>query len=146
MINESHILAEGREKLSGADISTDFDPIGKTRHKTLNSRIESLGGFADRNSKQRAPMNIQKGINAKKQERKEKQEKHAKEAGIVLARPTSSINKQTPVKRDRGLKIASVGKSTKHGLVISEKDRQKVTGAGGGGDKGGGRKKKKKQR
>ncbi|KAA8898488.1 hypothetical protein TRICI_006550 [Trichomonascus ciferrii] len=127
LISESHILAEGRDQFSGADISTDFDPIGKTRHKTLSSRLESLGGISDKNAKQRAPMNIQQGINAKRQERKEKHEKYAKEAGIVLARPTSSV-KKAPIKRDKGLKIASVGKNTRHGLKISEKDIQKVSG------------------
>lgn len=138
MINESHILAEaagsGKSKhYSGADISMGFDPIGKARLKALDSRLKSVGART-KEQKQKTPMNIQKGIIAKQKAVKERVEIHAKQAGIILARPgkPSGITKKK-ARRDRGLKIAAVGKNTKHGLIISQREIAKFTSNGKSG-------------
>lgn len=121
LISESHILAEAND-YTGADISLDFDPIGKSRIKALDSRMHTLTGKTQK--AQKMPMKMRQGVEAKRKERQDKKEKEAREAGIVLARK-AKVKKST-TKRDRGLKIASVGKSTGHGIVVSERDIQRI--------------------
>lgn len=136
MIDESHILAEASRKghFSGAEISTttDFNPTGKYRLKTMDVRLSKLG-VKQKNEKM--PMNIRKGMNAKNAQRKQKTITEAKEAGIILARPTAAATKGPIKKRDRGLKIASIGKNTRHGLVISKSEIAKYTSGKGHGKK-----------
>jgi hypothetical protein len=126
LINESHILAEANKEghISGADVSTDLDPIGKARIKALEFRLQQAGA---KKQHEKMPMNMRKGIIAKQKDRKEKHEAYAKEAGIVLARPSTNGVSKKPARRDRGLQIASVGKNTRHGLVISKSEIARYT-------------------
>ncbi|CAN6674720.1 hypothetical protein TRVA0_062S00364 [Trichomonascus vanleenenianus] len=123
LISESHILAEANQH-SGADISLDFDPIGKSRLKALDTRLKSLG--AKQEKSQSMPMNMAKGIKQAQKTKQEKYTKHAREAGIILAKVSKDTSKKTK-KRDRGLKIASVGRNTRHGLIISQQEIARVT-------------------
>ncbi|ANB14864.1 Faf1p [Sugiyamaella lignohabitans] len=84
---------------------------------------------------EKMPMSLRKGIEKSRKMKQDKYEAYAKEAGIVLARPAAGSVKKKPVKRDRGLKIASVGRNTRHGLVISKAEIAKYT-SGRGGAKG----------
>ncbi|GME89846.1 unnamed protein product [Ambrosiozyma monospora] len=92
------------------------------------------------------PMNVRKGMIKHKMERIAKYEKEAKEAGIVLAKTKkgefrniedrgvtsftdrigTGLKKNRKI-RDRGLKITSVGRSTRNGLIISKDEAAKMT-------------------
>lgn len=126
LIKESHILAEAG--LSGVDISTGI--TGKARHKTLESRLNDLG--VKKSKEGQIPMNMRKGMIAKSQERQATHIKQSREAGIILARPSKKVGEKEkkPVKRERGLKIASVGRETRHGLIISKSEIAKYSGTG----------------
>lgn len=131
LIKESHILAEAG--LSGVDLSTGI--TGKARHKTLQSRLDDLG--LKKSKPETMPMNIRKGMVSKQKRRHENYVERAKEAGIILARPAKKSageegGKKRVVKRERGLKIASVGRETKHGLIISKSEIARYSGSGGG--------------
>lgn len=133
LIKESHILAEAG--LSGVDISTGI--TGRARHKTLDLRLDDLGLATTKTGQ--IPMNMRKGMIAKKAQRKERHVREAKEAGIVLARETKKelpLGKRDKSKwRERGLKINSVGRETRNGLFISKSEISKYTGTSSGGGK-----------
>lgn len=127
LIKESHILAEAG--LSGVDISTGI--IGRARHKTMDIRMDDLG--LKKVKPDRMPMNMRKGMTAKAKERHETHVRQSREAGIILARPAKvNDDKKKVRKRERGLKIASVGRETRHGLMISKSEIAKYSGTGGG--------------
>lgn len=141
--------------LSGAEITlkTLNEPIiGKARVRTLDARIQELasinGDEKKLNKLEKIPMNIRKGIIQKQKSRIDKFENDARENGIILSKnkknnfrkidnDTSFISKDKIIgrgnvhktqMRDRGLKIQSVGKSTRNGLVLSSKDISKIQG------------------
>lgn len=151
-------LSESRHKAnytSGAELTlkTLNDPIiGKARVRTLDSRISKLAEINGDEKKlfkmEKIPMNIRKGMIKKQQERIANYEANAKENGIILSKNkkgtfrkldtdrsfiasekiygkgTGKVNKI----RDRGLKIQSVGRSTRNGLVLSTTDIEKIQG------------------
>ncbi|KAJ8102506.1 hypothetical protein POJ06DRAFT_244853 [Lipomyces tetrasporus] len=146
LITESHILSEASRKggaISLSDVS--FDPIGKARIKTMEARIDSLalrsggkvksskkdyysidpqtllGSQREKFNKEKMPMRMRKGMLQKKIERKEKYEKNAREAGIVLPKAPRRQKKSKDM-RDRGLKIQSVGRFTPSGLKLSKSE------------------------
>lgn len=127
LIQESHILA-GTTKhgyYTGADISTEYDaPIGKARLKVMSSRLDKLGV---KGKQDKIPMLAQRHRTNRETRLRDEYEAYARENGIVMA-STSKKPSKKPVKRQRGLKIASVGRETKHGLRISKKDIAQVTG------------------
>lgn len=126
LIKESHILADAG--LSGVDISTGV--IGKARHKTLDSRLDDLG--LKKKKEGQMPMKMRQALSAHQQKRKDRHVAQAKEAGIILARSaTAKESKKKPAKRERGLKINSVGRETKHGIIISKSEIAKYSGTGG---------------
>ncbi|AOW06689.1 hypothetical protein B0I72DRAFT_141467 [Yarrowia lipolytica] len=135
LINESSILHSqaAQSSFSGADISfLDDGPIGKARLKTLTSRIESLGGKHIPLQKN-MPMLTRKMVNSKFQNKVKAEQEHAQEAGIILAKTAPvdnrfAIRKKKVVKRDRGLKINSVGKSTAGGIKLSKHEIRKFGG------------------
>lgn len=133
LIKESHILAEAG--LSGVDISTGI--TGRARHKTLDLRLDDLGLATTKTGQ--IPMNMRKGMISKQASRKERHVREAKEAGIVLARTTKKevpLGKRDKSKwRERGLKINSVGRETRHGLFISKSEISKYTGTSSGSGK-----------
>lgn len=135
LINESSILHSqaAMSNYSGADISfLDDGPIGKARLKTLTSRIESLGGKHIPLQKN-MPMLTRKMVNSKFQNKVKAEQQHAQEAGIILAKTAPvdnrfAIRKKKVVKRDRGLKINAVGKTTAGGIKLSKHEIRKFGG------------------
>lgn len=135
LINESSILHSqaAMSNYSGADISfLDDGPIGKARLKTLSSRIESLGGKHIPLQKN-MPMLTRKMVNSKFQNKVKAEQQHAQEAGIILAKTAPvdnrfAIRKKKVVKRDRGLKINAVGKTTAGGIKLSKHEIRKFGG------------------
>lgn len=155
LLSESHILANSME-FSGAELTMqtlDYDaPIGNARRRILDQRIRdisSTNGTAHRKL-EKMPMNMRKGLIKHREERVSKYENEAREAGIILSKvkkgelrnidigkgvtPASdrlgSGKSQNRRVRDRGLKIHSVGKSTRNGLRISQKEIEKVNSLG----------------
>jgi len=158
LLKESHILANNVDpQFSGADLTLktiDFeDPTGKSRKRVLSSRLQELSttNLTKDKKLESMPMNMRKGMIAKRDEKIAKYEKEARNAGIVLSKlkkgqvrdlnagrgSTSSSerlgagkkhNKVT--KRPRGLKINGVGKSTRNGLVISQNDIDRINNQG----------------
>ena len=127
----------------------DDQIIGKARLRTLEMRLKSLSRVNGDSRKidklEKMPMNLRKRLVANHQRRIAKYEQEARDAGIVLSkvkkgefrkigssykgdiekRIGSGIKNKTAERnkrRDRGLKINSVGKNTKHGLVISKEE------------------------
>ena len=155
-------LSETREKAnyqSGANLTlkTLNDPIiGKARVRTLDARIHELssinGDEKKLNKMENIPMNIRKGMIKKQMERINQFETNARENGIILSKNKKGtfrkldndnsfissektygrgLNKDNKI-RDRGLKIQSVGRSTRNGLVLSNDDIEKIQGSRGG--------------
>lgn len=151
-------LAEARRNTngeSGAELTlkTLNDPvIGKARVRTLDSRIEqlaSINGDEKKLSKlENIPMKIRQGMIRKQQQKITSFENDARENGIILSKNKKGhfrqldndrgfiakeklIGKGNVTKnkmRDRGLKIQSVGRSTRNGLVLSSKDISQIQG------------------
>lgn len=121
LIEESHILQEQQE-FSGASISIGdpMESIGKNRIKILEARMAKAGA---KKKTEKMPMAIAKGIKNKAKERSDTHKFRAKESGIVLARE-KKVRKQRV--HDKGLKINSVGKSTAHGVTVSQRDIARV--------------------
>ncbi|KAK6200994.1 uncharacterized protein RJT21DRAFT_30818 [Scheffersomyces amazonensis] len=163
LLDESHILANSLQ-YSGADVTLqtlDYeDPTGNARKRTMDSRIRSLAAI---NSKtgglphklENMPMSMRKGMIKSRDRKIQKYEQEAKDAGIVLSKVkkgqlrdlnagrgyTSQADrlgtgkKNTKTMRDRGLKIASVGRSTRNGLVIPQDLINKINSRGHRNDK-----------
>lgn len=114
LINESNILSQ-QKGFSGAEIS-GIDPlnhVGGGRLKIMEARLTNAGA---KKKKQTVPPLIAKGIRDKAREREQKHKHQAMEAGIILAK--EKHQKKAP-KRDRGLKINSIGRASPHGVHIS---------------------------
>lgn len=156
LLEESHILANKMD-YSGADLTMetmDFEePTGKARLRTLDSRMRSLssmnsstGGLPKR--LENMPMSMRKGMIKSHEKKVARYEEEAKNAGIVLSKVKKgefrNINqgkgvspvtnriglgkKNRSTTRDKGLTIQSIGKSTRNGLIISQKDLAKING------------------
>lgn len=155
LLSESHILANSLE-YSGADLTMqtlDYDaPIGNARRRILDQRIREVSSTnaTARKKLEKMPMNMRKTLIKNREQQVAKYEKEAREAGIILSKVKKGelrnidIGKGvTPVTdrlgvgkghksriRDRGLKIHSVGKSTRNGLRISQQEIDKVNNQG----------------
>lgn len=127
LIEESEILKNARD-YSGADISfgDPMEQIGKARLKIMEKRLEDAGA---KKRKANIPMNIAKGMKAKQSERAAKYKEYARDAGIVTAKD-KKVKKE--VKRDRGLKINSIGRSSAHGVHLSKDEIARVQRKGKG--------------
>lgn len=167
LLDESHILknlANERRNISGAELTlkTLNDPIiGKARVRTLDSRINQLasinGDEKKLNKLEKIPMKIRQGMIKAQTERIDKFETDARENGIIMSknkkghfRSLDNDNafiakdkmigknlKSTNRIRDRGLKIQSVGRSTRNGLVLSTNDIERIQGGSRGNRRGG---------
>lgn len=158
LLSESHILAHNMD-FSGADLTMqtlDYEaPIGNARRRILDQRIRqasSLNSSTGGNPKklEKMPMGMRKGMIAARERRVVEYEREAREAGIILSKvkkgelrnlesgrgATVSSDrlgfgkKVTKRVRDRGLKINSVGKSTRNGLKISADEIERVNNKG----------------
>lgn len=161
LLAESHILANQLEYL-GADVTLktiDYDdPTGTARRKVLTHRIRTLaatnsstGGLPKK--LQKMPMNLRKAHIKAREDRVAQYEREAKEAGIVLSKTKNGEVRDldfgkgstfvadrlgtgvraSKKRRERGLKINAVGKSTRNGLVISQRDIDRINGPVGRG-------------
>lgn len=127
LIGESHILGERSKdhQFSGADISGVIDPLeqaGKTRLKIMEARLAKAGA---KQSSQRMPQAMAVGIRDRKSERRQKTKTEAREAGIITAREKYTKSKHR--KRDKGLKINSVGKASEHGIHVSAAEIARIS-------------------
>lgn len=152
-----NLANERRNHSSGADLTlkTLNDPIiGKARVRTLDSRIHQLasinGDPKKLNKLEKMPMKIRQGMIKAQKERISKHEQHAKDNGIVMSKTKKGhfrqldndnafiskdkmigkgvgVHKNTKF-RDRGLKIQSVGRNTKNGLVLSSREIARIQG------------------
>lgn len=158
LLSESHILAHNMD-FSGADLTMqtlDYEaPIGNARRRILDQRIRqasSLNSATGGNPRklEKMPMGMRKGMIAARERRVVEYEREAREAGIILSKvkkgelrnldsgrgATVSSDrlgfgkKVTKRVRDRGLKINSVGKSTRNGLKISADEIERVNNKG----------------
>lgn len=158
LLSESHILAHNLD-YSGADLTLqtlDYDaPIGNARRRILDQRIRQAAALNSSTKGlpkklEKMPMKMRKGMINARDRRVAEHEREAREAGIVLARvkrgevrnldsgrgATVSSDrlgvgkKQLRRVRDRGLRIHSVGKSTRNGLRISQQEIDRVTNKG----------------
>ncbi|CAH6720576.1 protein Faf1p [[Candida] jaroonii] len=148
LLQESHILSHDL-KYSGADVTLqtlDYEePTGKARKKALTSRIRNLSDTKPLKLES-MPMSMRKGMIKSREKKIAKYEEEAKNAGIILSkvkkgelrdlnmgkgstfqsdRLGNGVKKVNRV-RDRGLKIHSIGKSTKNGLIISKKEIERI--------------------
>lgn len=163
-LNESHILSNFKNKESGADLTLQTldheEPIGAANRHILQSRLQklsSVNGVAKKNLS-KMPMSIRKGMVKNRIEKIAKFEKDAREGDIILSKVkkgelrdiggsvsiserigTGLKNNKKLKHRDRGLKIQSVGKSTRNGLIISQREIDRINGTGGGRGKGRGK-------
>lgn len=158
LLSESHILAHNIEHL-GADLTLqtlDYEaPIGNSRRRILEQRIRAALAT---NSKtggrpktlQKMPMHIRKGMIQAREKRVADYEREAREAGIVLAKVKKGERRDLdqgrgatvasdrlgfgkPKKtkpRDKGLRINSVGKSTRNGLRILPEEILRINNKG----------------
>lgn len=149
--NENNSIQNSKNPL----LFQDNEIIGKARMKTLEQRLHNLSKINGHNKKinklEKVPMAIRKGMINKHLERIAKYEEEAKEGGIVLSKVkkgqfrkieatykkdierrigTSIKSKDTErtSKRKRGLKINTIGRSTKNGLIVSKADIARING------------------
>ncbi|QLQ80530.1 hypothetical protein HG537_0D05310 [Torulaspora globosa] len=133
----------------------DDSNAGKARSRTLEMRLRELsetnGSETKLNKLEKMPIQIRKGMVAKHLQRIKKHETEAHAGGVVLSRVKRGqfrkIDKTyrndlerrigTSIKtrqslsnkpRQRGLKINTVGKSTRNGLVITKNEIARVNG------------------
>ncbi|AET39439.1 Faf1p Ecym_4384 [Eremothecium cymbalariae DBVPG len=154
-------LSSSNSNSSGAELtlqtinSNDFH--GKIRSRTLERRLQSLSAVNGKaQSLEKVPINIRRGMLQKHQTRIRQHEQLARDAGIILPnvkkgqfrkidathkkdierRIGSSIKSADrrrfkAKKRDKGLRINSIGQSTRNGLVISKSEIARITAAPG---------------
>lgn len=158
LLSESHILAHNME-YSGADLTLqtlDYEaPVGNARRRILDQRIRQAAATNSATkglpkTLEKMPMHMRKGMIGARERRVADYEQEARDAGIVLSRVKKGElrnleigrgatvasdrlgvgKKQTKRVRDRGLKIHSVGKSTRNGLRISKEEIDRVNNLG----------------
>lgn len=158
LLQESHILANKLD-YSGADVTMqtlDYEaPIGNARKRTLDSRLRNISSLNSSTNGlpktlEKMPMSMRKGMIASRERQIAKYEEEAKNAGIILSKVKKGemrdikqgrgatlasdrlgTGKKAPKRvRDRGLKIHSVGKSTRNGLIISQLEIDKINNQG----------------
>lgn len=161
-LKESHLLSAFDSNSANANASlADNTIMGKARSRTLEMRLKglsSINGNEQRLQKlEKMPIQIRKGMIDKHLTKIAKYEQDAKEGGIILSNVkrgqfrkiektykndierrigTTIKKKQATIskKRQRGLKVHSIGRSTRNGLVISKNEIDRINNTGGGGD------------
>ncbi|AQZ13284.1 FAF1 (YIL019W) [Zygosaccharomyces parabailii] len=140
-LQESHLL-------SALDSSNNLH--GKARGRALEMHLTDLSSASGGPQKlEKVPMQVRKGMVARHLQRIHKHEQEAAEAGIILAKTKkgqfrrlertykndmerrigSSIkskDRKRKSHRQRGLKVQTVGRSTRNGLVLSKEDIDRI--------------------
>lgn len=147
LLQESHLLSA----LGTPDL--DSAPQGKARARTLETRLRALSAANGRDQLrlEKVPMQVRKGMVDKHVRRIAQHEHDAREAGVVLPavkrgefrridrtfrtdierRIGSGPRKKAAAaakRRQRGLRVQTVGRSTRHGLRISAADAARLGG------------------
>jgi hypothetical protein len=147
LLRESHLLAASAST-SGASTPT-LSTTGIARHKSTDLHLQSLGAKGSVFTQKKMPMAQRKHMIQKARLTDEKRRADAKEAGIVLERPTigkAAVRRDENRKREKAVGLPSVGKFRGGTLSLSKKDVRSITGGGGSGAKGKSKGKDKKPR
>ncbi|KAK2742330.1 hypothetical protein FQN57_005418 [Myotisia sp. PD_48] len=118
LLKESHLL----------DSASDLNPTGANRHKALDLRAQAVGAKTSIFTQQKMPMSHRKGITAKANQKGETRRREARENGIILERPTSSLKRRDNKRRDRGIGTPSVGRFVGGTLKLSQRDVAHIQG------------------
>ena len=135
LLRESHLLSASSSGTSTPTLST----TGIARHKSTDLHLQSLGAKGSVFTQKKMPMAQRKHMIQKARTTEEKRRAAAKEAGIILERPTmgsSAGKRDASRKRDQAVGLPSVGKFRGGTLNLSKKDVRSITGGGGGKAKG----------
>jgi hypothetical protein len=145
LLRESHLLSASSSSASTPTLSA----TGIMRHKSTDLHLQTLGAKASLFSQKKMPMSQRKHMIQKARTTEEKRRAEAKEAGVILERPTMNKipgKRDENRKRDKAVGLPSVGKFRGGTLNLSKKDVRSITGGGGGsGAKGKGKGKKVKR-
>ncbi|KAF2824077.1 hypothetical protein CC86DRAFT_297761 [Ophiobolus disseminans] len=134
LLRESHLLSTSSSGTSTPSLSA----TGIARHKSTDLHLQSLGAKGSVFTQKKMPMAQRKHMVQKARTTEEKRRAAAKEAGIILERPTmgtSAGKRDANRKREQAVGLPSVGKFRGGTLSLSKKDVRSITG-GGSKDKG----------
>jgi hypothetical protein len=146
LLRESHLLSASASS-SGTSTPT-LSATGISRHKSTDLHLQSLGAKGSVFTQKKMPMAQRKHMIQKARVTDEKRRAEAKEAGVILERPTMgkpTAKRDDYKKRERTVGLPSVGKFRGGTLNLSKKDVRDITGGGGSGAKGKGKGKKAKR-
>lgn len=140
-LQESHLLG-------GVDSYNDVH--GKARRRALEMHLTNLSSAGGGSPKlEKVPMQVRKGMVSKHLQRIQKHEHEAADAGIILSKTKKgqfrklertykndierrigtsikSKDRQWKAHRQRGLKVQTVGRSTRNGLVLSKEEIERI--------------------
>ena len=119
LLRESHLL----------DDENFVSQSGLTRHKALDLRLRDLGSKDSIFSQKKMPIAQRQGISASVADSKEKRRREARENGIILEK-VGKADRQSPVKRQKGIGAPSVGKFRGGTLHLSKGDVNRIQGPG----------------
>ncbi|KAH7378386.1 hypothetical protein DE146DRAFT_637877 [Phaeosphaeria sp. MPI-PUGE-AT-0046c] len=140
LLRESHLLSASASS-SGASTPT-LSATGISRHKSTDMHLQSLGAKTSVFTQKKMPMAQRKHMIQKARFTDEKRRADAREAGVILERPTiakKSGQRDENRTRDRAVGLPSVGKLRGGTLSLSKKDVRSITGGGGSKGKGKGK-------
>jgi hypothetical protein len=146
LLRESHLLSASASS-SGTSTPT-LTATGISRHKSADLHLQSLGAKGSVFTQKKMPMAQRKHMIQKARLTDEKRRAEAREAGVILERPTMgkpATKRDDYKKRDRAVGLPSVGKFRGGTLNLSKKDVRDITGGGGSGAKSKGKGKKAKR-
>ncbi|KAH7074441.1 hypothetical protein BKA63DRAFT_414938 [Paraphoma chrysanthemicola] len=133
LLRESHLLSASSSGTSTPTLSA----TGIARHKSTDLHLQSLGAKGSVFTQKKMPMALRKHMTQKARTAEDKRRAEAKEAGIVLERPTMKAPvRRSDQRRDRPVGMPSVGKFRGGTLNLSKKDVRSITGGGGAKGKG----------
>jgi hypothetical protein len=137
LLRESHLLSASASS-SGTSTPT-LSATGISRHKSTDLHLQSLGAKGSVFTQKKMPMSQRKHMIQKARLTDEKRRAEAKEAGVILERPTMGkpkAKRDDYKKRDGTVGMPSVGKFRGGTLNLSKKDVRAITGGGGAKGKG----------
>jgi hypothetical protein len=135
LLRESHLLSASSSGTSTPTLSA----TGIMRHKSTDLHLQTLGAKGSVFSQKKMPMSQRKHMIQKARTTEEKRRAEAKEAGVILERPTMNKvpgKRDGNRKRDKAVGLPSVGKFRGGTLNLSKKDVRSITGGGSSGAKG----------
>ncbi|KAI2782887.1 hypothetical protein F4815DRAFT_408784 [Daldinia loculata] len=124
LLSESHLLS-GSGQNNGS-----IEHAGRNRHLATDMRLAALGSKSSIFKQAKMPMSHRKGIVAAMTTRETKRRKEARENGIILERPTSTVTKGKPRVRkfEKAVDAPAVGKLRNGMLKLSQKDIAEIQG------------------